>query len=594
MDLLLTGGLYLSSLLHSGGVSGYFGFSAHSKPSDVCGGNARGDTDAAASFAQTSSLALPGTAPSSSQLAQWLSLAVQHDTSVYDEWGPLTANSTKSTRENYASTFKPFEAWLAEAFPRVHARLRKEVVNDHGLLFTWQGSDMNAKPLVLMAHQDVVPIEPSTRGEWVHEPFGGYVDEANGVVWGRGSGDDKSGLVGVLSSLERLASEDGAEGWHPSRTIIASFGFDEESHGSGARALAEFLHERYGDDGVEMIVDEGDGVVGAHAAEEDGGVGVSYAGVAVAEVGYADVRVVVNTPGGHSSRPPARTGIGLLSRIVTALEDDPPQVHLDRADHPALSRYICLADSPAIRPRRDLARALRQIHTSKGRRAFLQALRPDELYSFKTTQAVDIIRGGVKINALPERSVATVNYRIEVTQSVDALKERVEKVVQRRAKELGLHFRGWQQEDDSTSGLHAAAAAAVGSVHLELVNPLEPAPHTPLTGPKAAPWRLLRGVIQSVWKTPTATSSGSSDASSSSPIAVIPSLAGGNTDTKSYWALTRNIFRFSGGTLQEVPAPLRRLGGGIHTVNEFVQIDALVKANEFYTRLIVAVQSGQH
>lgn len=571
MDLIATGALFFSSFLRG----------QHTAPVQAGVAEVCSQSHGRTSWQLSLNASLP-TPPTPGQLANWISGAVKHDTSVYDDWGPLSNKSSPTTKQHYAETFRPFEAWLEIAFPQVHGRLQKEVVNHHGLLYTWQGSAHDAKPLVLMAHQDVVPVEPTTVDSWVHEPFSGFIDETNQVVWGRGSSDDKSGLIGVLSALESLAAD---STFAPRRTIIASFGFDEESSGSGAESLAGFLHARYGDDGVAFIVDEGDQVTGAHASPEEGGVGTAYAAVATAEKGYADVKVVVNTAGGHSSRPPKRTGIGLLSRIVAALEDDPPSSHLDSPDHPALARFLCLRDSPGMRKRSALQRALHKITTSHGQRlrsalsAFISSLDPEERYEFQTTQAVDIIQGGVKVNALPERSVATVNYRIDVTESVEQLKSSLAKIVQEQAKKLGLEYISWI--DPAFPGTDTTeSTTTAGSVHLEIVGPLEPAPHTPLVGESAAPWRLLSSVIQSVWR----------DESSDAEIPVVPSLMGGNTDTKSYWSLTRHIFRFSGGTMQELPRELQTINAGIHTVNEFVQIDAIVKANEFFTKLILAVQ----
>lgn len=572
MDFVITGSLLLSSLLRGDYFTG-----TTTAAQDIC---AQQDP-----WQVPASLHLP-TPPSSSRLAEWISEAVRHDTSVYDDWGPLNVNSSADVKDKYAKTFKPFEQWLETAFPNVHRQLRKEVINEHGLLFTWQGSDQNAKPLLLMAHQDVVPVEPSTTDTWVHEPFSGFIDEKNQVVWGRGSSDDKSGLIGIMSALETLAA--GEVAFQPKRTILASFGFDEESSGSGAESLASFIHSRYADDGIAFIVDEGDEVVRAHASQEEGGVGIPYAAVATAEKGYADIKVIVNTPGGHSSHPPMRTGIGLLSRIVAALEDRPPKVQLGSPDHPALARYLCLRDAPALQRRRDLARALHQIATRPTSRSalslFLSSLEEDETYDFKTTQAVDIIQGGVKINALPERSVATVNYRIDVTESVDQLKMAVAAVVKAQARKLGLEYRGWLGHDAEQQ--HLTHASKAGSVHLEIVGPLEPAPRTPLIGQEAAPWRLLSSVIGSVWTRDE--HNGTKSLGKSLP--VVPSLMGGNTDTKSYWSLSRNIFRFSGGSLVAPPDELQAINGGIHTVNEYVQIDSIIKGNEFYTKLVLAVQ----
>ncbi len=69
-------------------------------------------------------------------------------------------------------------------------------VNAWALAYELKGSDSSKKPLFLTGHQDVVPVEPSTVGAWTHPPFSGHYDGE--YIWGRGSGDDKSGVIGIL------------------------------------------------------------------------------------------------------------------------------------------------------------------------------------------------------------------------------------------------------------------------------------------------------------------------------------------------------------------------------------------------------------
>ena len=76
----------------------------------------------------------------------------------------------------------------------MHAQLRRETVGEHSLLYTWDGSDPSLEPILLMGHMDVVPVEPGTEGKWRHGPFEGRI--ADGFVWGRGTIDDKSAVVG--------------------------------------------------------------------------------------------------------------------------------------------------------------------------------------------------------------------------------------------------------------------------------------------------------------------------------------------------------------------------------------------------------------
>lgn len=107
---------------------------------------------------------------------------------------------------------------------------------------------------IVRKQNKVVPSEPSTRAKWTHPPFSGHYDGE--YVWGRGSEDDKSNLIAVLTAIDCLISR----GFSPLRTVIVSIGFDEEGGAEqsyGARCLANLLLERYGHDGIEMIVSLG-------------------------------------------------------------------------------------------------------------------------------------------------------------------------------------------------------------------------------------------------------------------------------------------------------------------------------------------------
>ena len=77
----------------------------------------------------------------------------------------------------------------------------------------------------------MVPVNPDTVDKWAHPPFSGYFDGER--VWGRGSSDDKSGLIGILSALENLLEKD----FKPTRTIILAFGYDEEGGGRKVRSM---------------------------------------------------------------------------------------------------------------------------------------------------------------------------------------------------------------------------------------------------------------------------------------------------------------------------------------------------------------------
>ena len=83
--------------------------------------------------------------------------------------------------------FLAFHEFLAEEFPTVHATLTREVVAQYSLLFTWKGQQESLKPVLLLAHLDVVPVEPGTEQAWTYPAFEGRIE--GGYVWGaRGVG----------------------------------------------------------------------------------------------------------------------------------------------------------------------------------------------------------------------------------------------------------------------------------------------------------------------------------------------------------------------------------------------------------------------
>ena len=82
--------------------------------------------------------------------------------------GQVVRLATVSSRDDAklnSEQFHQLHAFLQAKFPLIHANLKREVVADLSLLYTWQGSDAQAQPIMLMAHQDVVPVAPGTEGD---------------------------------------------------------------------------------------------------------------------------------------------------------------------------------------------------------------------------------------------------------------------------------------------------------------------------------------------------------------------------------------------------------------------------------------------
>ncbi len=75
-------------------------------------------------------------------------------------------------------------------------------VNKFSLLFKWQGSDPDLKPILCISHQDVVAVGSETR--WTFPAFSGKI--ADGFVWGRGALDLKFTAAALLEAVSHLLS----------------------------------------------------------------------------------------------------------------------------------------------------------------------------------------------------------------------------------------------------------------------------------------------------------------------------------------------------------------------------------------------------
>ncbi|KAJ9418765.1 CPS1-Gly-X carboxypeptidase YSCS precursor [Fusarium oxysporum] len=259
----------------------------------------------------------------------------------------------------------------------------------------------------------------------------------------------------------------------------SGFGFDEECSGHrGAGHISKHLEKRYGEHGIAAILDEG----GAGLQKMGD---VLYALPAVYEKGYLDVWFNVSVVGGHSSVPTPHTAIGIMAEIVTTLEHNPfkPEIAKNGAIHQCLA---CFAEhSPHVFP--DLTKLVNG-GDLQGVAKFLTKLSRDMQYMVQTSQAIDVISGGQKINALPEFVTLGVNHR----------------------EEKVIH-------------------------------------NTSVTNNRSS-WDIFAGTVRH------------SFAQEAKTVVAAPGAMTGNTDTRHYLNLSKNIYRWSPGSLKSF--------SNIHGVNE--------------------------
>lgn len=313
--------------------------------------------------------------------------------------------SHQDSRQVDWPVFTAFEKYLEEAYPLVHQKLEKTVVNEHGLVFRWKGrkseesekSEGDEKSILLTAHYDVVPADSEG---WPYPPFSGEIHDEK--IYGRGSFDDKGSLIAILEAVTSLLEK----GFVPPCDITLAFGFDEEVGGAlGAQKIAAWMET----EGLyfDHVLDEG----GAVADGSMMGIEKPVAVIGVAEKGNSSFVIHFEGEGGHSSTPPKETAVSTMARFIREVQSKPAKPRLTPTVkamlkatapfRPGIQRFI-LAHPDLFAPL-----LIKILQKNRQTAAML-----------RTTTSFTMAAGGVSHNVLPEKASCTVNLRILQGDSV--------------------------------------------------------------------------------------------------------------------------------------------------------------------------------
>ena len=421
----------------------------------------------------------------------------------------LRVETISSAEDTDLSKFRAFHALLEQTFPAIFAAVEREEF-DGSLLLRWRGADSAKQPVLLMSHHDVV----EATGTWTHGPFSG--DIAGGKVWGRGALDTKGSLWAMLQAADELA----AEGFVPGCDVYFSTACNEECSGAGASAISQTLHAR----GVRfsMTLDEG----GMITQSPIDGANGTFAMVGVGEKGYADLKFIARSAGGHASTPDSNTPLVRLGRFMAALDRSkcfdlaisPTVAEMLRRIAPSMRfplSFIC-AHADTFRPL--LLRKLPRLSPAAGAMV-------------KTTLAFTMAQGSQGHNVLPQEAWVIGNMRFSPHQgqksSIDAVRALAEKFdVETEVMEYGID--------------------------------------SPVASFEAAPFRLVEEAVSAVFP----------------GIPTVPYVMNGATDSRYYARYCENCLRFS-------PLVVTRAQfESIHAIDENVDVAALAPAVDFYKYIL--------
>ena len=280
--------------------------------------------------------------------------------------------------------------------------------NEGGLVAIYLGTSKTLKPLLLLAHIDVVEAK---RADWTRDPF--TLIEENGYFYGRGTLDDKAQASIWTDALVRFAKA----GYKPKRTVKLALTCGEETNGAfnGAEWLAANRRDLID---AAFALNEGGG------GTSDGKGKILGQSIQVGEKTFATYRIETRNPGGHSAAPRPDNAIYELVHALEKLEAHEFPVEFSETTRAYFREagagrknavggaMMALAADPAN------AAALAMVD----KEPFLHA-------NLRTTCVVTMIDGGHARNALAQRAGAFVNCRIFPGHSVEAIHDELVKVI---------------------------------------------------------------------------------------------------------------------------------------------------------------------
>ena len=433
---------------------------------------------------------------------------------------PTVSREDASLRDD-----EPFRQWvptLRRLYPRTFEACELTTIDDFGILLRWPGADPAADPIVMMAHQDVVPVEGQ---DWEHDPFGAEI--IDGQIWGRGTLDTKCIVGAFFEAAEHLIGQ----GYVPPRDVWYFSSDGEEVAALTCAHAVDWFREH--DIHPYLVLDEG----GAVAADAPLGVAEPVAMVGVSEKGHVDLTVTARADGGHASTPAANDACRLLARACERISANPGKPVLTPAVEATLSELGARSGAlyKAVFGNLWLTRPL----VTK-----IMAGVPETGAMIRTTYALTQMEGSTAHNVLPPVARANFNVRVAPFETIDDAVARARVLAAQECEASGL------TPDHVTVEVN------------EAIPYTEPAPVSPFAHDAAFDYihRCVAGVYPEV--------------------GFAPYVQNSCTDSREFNAICERVYRFCGFVYSGEARTL------LHAPNERIGVDVYKRGIEFYVAFL--------
>lgn len=430
---------------------------------------------------------------------------------VVEALGQLLKIKTVSYEDQSKIDFVEFQKYIdktKELFPLAFKKCEFTQTKEYAMIFKLKGKS-SAKPTVLMAHYDVVPV---TDG-WDYDPFLGEV--VDGYLYGRGSLDTKNTMACAMYALEKALENN----YQPKNDLYLCFGSNEEIFGDAQVKIVEEFKKK--NIKPALVFDEGGGILTSAFP----GVKNDVAFLGLVEKGMMNVKLEIDTNGGHSSTPKRNGPAIRLSKALVKLEK-----------HQMKTKYTktlrAMLDIMGRNSTFALKLVLGNMWLFKGLlKKVLPMLSADINALLRTTFAFTILNGGNQTNVIPNHVEANINVRVAPFNTPDEVLAYIKKII----------------KDDSIK----LTAYNINKMYNECDYESEG-------------YAIIKDTINDTFEN----------------VVVSPFIMLGGTDGRHYNEISDCVIRFS---------PMRISNEdrhGIHGLNEKIKVEYLEECAEFYIRLL--------
>lgn len=316
--------------------------------------------------------------------------------------------------------FDGFGIWMRETYPGIFTTMEVDTVGTHTYILHWHGVSPE-NPILLMAHQDVVPVDESGTSQWQADPWSGQI--VDHYVYGRGTLDDKGSLVTILEACEALIRAD----FQPKRDVWLVFGQDEEIGGAnGAELAADWLESR----GLrfDWVLDEGGIISKGIIPGVENPVGL----IGTAEKGYISIDIEANYEGGHSSMPKDTNAILVLADAIERLKASPFKPTL-KGPMEGFLKYISPHSGFTMKMAANNQWLLKSVILS----TYMKS--PSGAALVRTTWSPTISRAGIKDNVIPGKAILTCNSRIMPGETAESVFQHYKDALEGLPVSISIH-----------------------------------------------------------------------------------------------------------------------------------------------------------